>query len=107
MCRALRKQGTDVLIATTDADGPSRLAVELGRTIDFQGVPTIFFARQWSERFSYSRPLARWLDRQVANFDAVHIHAVFSHACIAAARACRRHLVPYIVRPLGSLDPWS
>jgi len=107
MCRALRQQGAEVLIATTDADGPGHLAVERGRTIDFQGVPAIFFARQWSERFGYSRPLARWLDRQVAGFDAVHIHAIFSHPCVAAARACRRRLVPYIVRPLGSLDPWS
>jgi len=37
----------------------------------------------------------------------VHIHAVFSHACLAAAQACRRHKVPYVVRPLGTLDPWS
>ena len=37
----------------------------------------------------------------------VHIHAVFSHACLAAAQSCRRHRVPYIVRPLGTLDPWS
>jgi glycosyltransferase involved in cell wall biosynthesis len=107
MCRALRQQGTDVLIATTDADGPGHLAVEHDRAVDFQGVQTIFFARQWSERFGYSRPLARWLDRQVASFDVVHIHAVFSHPCLAAARAGRRHRVPYIVRPLGSLDPWS
>ena len=45
MCRALRRQGAEVLIATTDADGPAHLAVECDRTIDFQGVPTIFFAR--------------------------------------------------------------
>jgi Glycosyltransferase len=107
MCRALRQQGADVLIATTDADGSGHLAVQYGQPIAFQDMPTIFFKRQWSERFGYSRPLARWLDRQVASFDVVHIHAVFSHPCIAAARACRRHRVPYIVRPLGSLDPWS
>jgi glycosyltransferase involved in cell wall biosynthesis len=107
MCRALVRQDADVLIATTDADGPGHLAVELDRPIAFQDTPTIFFKRQWSQRFAYSRPLARWLDRQVTSFDAVHIHAVFSHACIAAARACHRHRVPYIVRPLGSLDPWS
>src|SRR6185369_7004804 len=41
------------------------------------------------------------------SFDVVHIHAVFNHSSIAAARACRKHLVPYVVRPLGTLDPWS
>jgi len=35
------------------------------------------------------------------------VHAVFNHACISAARSCRKHNVPYIIRPLGTLDPWS
>jgi glycosyltransferase involved in cell wall biosynthesis len=107
MCRALGQRGVEVLIATTDADGSARLAVETGRASAHQGVPTIFFPRQWSERFGYSRPLADWLDENVARFDAVHVHAVFSHPCLAAARACRRRGVPYVIRPLGSLDPWS
>jgi len=32
---------------------------------------------------------------------------VFSYASIAAGRACRRAGVPYIVRPLATLGPWS
>ena len=43
----------------------------------------------------------------VGEFAAVHVHAVFSHASIAAGRASRRAGVPYVVRPLGSIDPWS
>jgi glycosyltransferase involved in cell wall biosynthesis len=70
-------------------------------------VSTLFFSRQWSESFKYSHPLASWLDRNVKHFDVLHIHAVFSHACIAAARACLADGVPYVVRPLGTLDPWS
>jgi glycosyltransferase involved in cell wall biosynthesis len=107
MCAALRQLRVETLIATTDADGDGSLHVELGREILYKGVPAIFFKCQWSEAYKYSRSLARWLDRHVREFDAVHIHAVFSHACLAAARACRRRGVPYIVRPLGSIDPWS
>ena len=107
MCRALNERGIDTVIATTDADGEGCLAVQLGTLVSFNGRSTVFFRRQWSERFKYSRPMATWLDRHVREFDAVHIHAVFSHVCLAAARACRKHGVPYIVRPLGSLDPWS
>jgi glycosyltransferase involved in cell wall biosynthesis len=95
------------MVATTDADGSNRLAVQTGTPTDFQGTETIFFPRQLSERFGYSYPLASWLKSNVASFDVVHIHAVFSHPCLAAARACRQHGVPYIIRPLGSLDPWS
>lgn len=107
MCRALREQGVDILIATTDADGKGRLPVKLGRRVLYQDVPAIFFPRQWSEAYKYSKPLARWLDAHASDFNVVHIHAVFSHACMAAAKACRKKGVPYIVRPLGTLDPWS
>jgi glycosyltransferase involved in cell wall biosynthesis len=75
--------------------------------VPFDGVPTVFFPRQWSEGLKYSRPLAHWLEEHVADFDVVHVHGIFSHACLAAARAARRHGVPYVVRALGMLDPWS
>jgi glycosyltransferase involved in cell wall biosynthesis len=107
MCQALQKQGVEPLIATTDADGPGRLPVPLAHTVTCQGTRVILFSRQWSEAFKYSRPLSRWLQTNVTSFDLVHIHAVFSHSSIAAARACLWHQVPYVVRPLGSLDPWS
>jgi glycosyltransferase involved in cell wall biosynthesis len=107
MCRALQDAGIDVLIATTDADGSGRLNIPKGSVELFGNVPVIFFQRELSESFKLSRSLARWLDAHVSEFDLVHVHAVFSHASIAAGRSCRRHSVPYIVRPLGTLDPWS
>ena len=122
MCRSLQEQGTEVLIATTDhgVDGkvsssefqvsssemPTRNS-KLETQNYYKGVPTVFFPLQWGQSFKYSKPLAAWLDANVRAFDVVHIHAVFNHACIAAASACRRHRVPYVVRPLGTLDPWS
>ena len=107
MCRALQKQGVQLLIATTDADGHGRLPVELGRPITYQGLDVIFFPRQISEAFKYSRPLGQWLAANVGRFDLVEIHAVFSHSSLAAARACRARNVPYLLRPLGSLGSWS
>jgi len=107
MCHALESAGTQVLIATTDADGPDRIPTTYGQEIEFQGQHSIFFQKQWSEAFKYSRPLAKWLVANVKNYDVVHIHAVFSHSCLAAAAAARFKGVPYIVRPLGTLDPWS
>jgi glycosyltransferase involved in cell wall biosynthesis len=107
MCRALREGGIETLIATTDADGEGRLDVEQGREVSFNNVPAIFFPRQWSEAYKYSKPLARWLNVHVNDFDVAHIHAIFSHTSLAAAKACRKKGVPYVVRPLGTLDPWS
>jgi glycosyltransferase involved in cell wall biosynthesis len=107
MCRALMAAGVEPLIATTDADGAARLDVPIAEETSWRGVPAIFFRKDFSESFKYSHGLAAWLDRNVDEFDAVHTHAVFSHAPLAAASACRREGMPYIVRPLGSLADWS
>jgi glycosyltransferase involved in cell wall biosynthesis len=107
MCRALMSHGVETLIASTDADGTTRLDVPTGEVTSWQGVPAVFFTKAWSESFKYSPTLSAWLGNHVAEFDLVHIHGVFSHACIAAASACRRASVPYVVRPLGTLASWS
>jgi len=110
MCLALSERGVDLLLATTDEglsgeNGNGKH--QYGQISNYKGQPTIFFPSQIGSSFKYSRPFAQWLNSNVVNYDLVHIHAVFNHACIAAARACRKRDVPYIVRPLGSLDPWS
>jgi glycosyltransferase involved in cell wall biosynthesis len=107
ICKALLAAGTATLVATTDADVSERLAVPTGEVVAHRGVPVIFFPRQLTESFKWSAPLARWLRSNAGDFDLVHIHAVFSHSSIAAGRACRAARVPYVVRPLGTLDPWS
>jgi glycosyltransferase involved in cell wall biosynthesis len=107
MCRALDRSGLQTVVVTTDADGRGRLAVKVGSVSEYAGLQTVFFPRQLTESFKWSAPLAAWLDAHVAEFDLVHVHAVFSHSSLAAGRACRRAGVPYIVRPLGTLDPSS
>ena len=105
MCRELSAQHVEVLVVTTDAEMSSKATTRT--TIDYKGVPTIFFPSRWGRSFKFSNSLSTWLNQNVQEFDAVHIHAVFNHACVAAARACRDNKVPYIIRPLGTLDPWS
>jgi glycosyltransferase involved in cell wall biosynthesis len=107
MCRSLASRNVDLLIATTDADGPGRIALPVGAPTTWQGVPAIVFRRNFSESFKYSSGLAQWLRRHVSEFDVVHIHAVLSHACLSAAAQCRRAGVPYVLRPLGTLAQWS
>ena len=107
MCDALVKAGVDTLIVTTNADGGRTLQVPVGKPTAWHGVPALFFNRNFSESFKYSSGLALWLRRHVAEFDVVHIHAVLSHASLSAASACRTRRVPYVLRPLGTLAPWS
>ena len=104
MCRALQGQGIDVLLATT-SHGLTQTDTDGIR--EYKGVPARLFPVQAGASFKYSRPLTKWLKTSVRDFDLVHIHAVFNHASVAAARECRRAGVPYVVRPLGTIDPWS
>jgi glycosyltransferase involved in cell wall biosynthesis len=104
LCHALREQGSDVMLVAT-GEGLSQTTP--GSLTDYKGVPAIFFPVQLGASFKYSRPLAAWLKNNVQSFDVAHIHAVFNHTSVAAAAACRSANVPYVVRPLGTLDPWS
>jgi glycosyltransferase involved in cell wall biosynthesis len=107
MCDALEKTGVNTLLVTTNADGERTLNVPVDAPTAWHGVRALFFNRDFSESFKYSSSLARWLRRHVREFDVVHIHAVLSHASLSAASACRTQRVPYVLRPLGTLAPWS
>jgi glycosyltransferase involved in cell wall biosynthesis len=107
MCRSLIEAGVEVTLATTDADGRGRLDVKHRVATTWDGVPAVIFRRNATEAFKYSFGLARWLRRHVSEYDVVHIHAVLSHASLAAAAACRKAGIPYIVRPLGTIAQWS
>ena len=105
MCRALMQQGIEVLLLSTTAGLSGEIAQ--GEILDHKGVPAIFFQSQLGESFKYSRPLSSWLRSNIQDFDLAHIHAVFNHSSVAAAHVCQKKGIPYVIRPLGTLDPWS
>lgn len=107
MATAEARLGADVTVATTDADGPGRLDVPLDRPLTVRGVHYRYFARSLRGEYKFSWPLTRWLRDHVADFDVVHVHALFSYATIPACRLARRAGVPYVLRPLGTLGAWS
>jgi glycosyltransferase involved in cell wall biosynthesis len=108
MCAALQEKGVEVSLVSTDEGLAERVGD--GNSEGFQNyrnIRTKLFPVNWKGSFKYSRTLQTWLDRNVFHYDAVHIHAVFNHACLAAANACQSNDVPYVLRPLGTLDSWS
>jgi glycosyltransferase involved in cell wall biosynthesis len=106
MCRALQSLGVEVALATTSHGLTQMEMDQIRKKVEARIFP-VQVAVRGAESFKYSRPLAKWLDESVREFDLVHVHAVFNHAPIVAARACRKSGIPYVVRPLGTLDPWS
>jgi glycosyltransferase involved in cell wall biosynthesis len=93
-------------VATTDDNGPRRLDVPWGVPVVEHGVTYWYFPRQ-TRLYSFSWPLGAWLAKHVADFDLLHIHALFSYASLPAAFWAHRLGVPYVVRPLGTLNEWG
>jgi glycosyltransferase involved in cell wall biosynthesis len=105
---ALARAGAEVTIVTTDSNGDvgqAPLDVPLGVPIDQDGYRVIYFRCSPFRRYKFSLELLNWVDRHAADFDIAHIHALFSPVSSFAARTCRRNQLPYILRPLGTLDP--
>lgn len=103
MERALAKRGVDVTTVTTNDDGDSRtLPVRCGEPVAEPFATRWYFPRS-TVFFKVSVDLGRWLKANIAAFDVVHVHALFSFPPVAAAFLARRAGVPYVLRPLGVL----
>lgn len=106
IAQALAQSGIETHVATTDDNGPTRLDVPCGDPIVEGGVTYWYFRRQ-SRFYTFSWPLTTWLAHNIKNYDIVHIHALFSYAASPAAFWAQRSGVPYLVRPLGTLNRWG
>jgi glycosyltransferase involved in cell wall biosynthesis len=106
LAESLVQQGVETHIATTNDNGCEMLTVPCGVPVQSAGVTYWYFPRQ-TRFYTFSWPLTLWLKNHVAEFDAVHIHALFSYATLPAAYWAKRRGIPYVVRPLGTLSTWG
>ncbi len=113
MVAALRRQGVEAAILTTNDHGPG-LHPDLvtGRWQWHQEVPVLAFQR-WSppiaplREFAFSPGLSLWLARHLRRYQLLHVHALFSYPSTSAMAMARWAGVPYILRSIGQLSPWS
>ena len=105
---ALAAQGIELTILTTNSNGDAGqppLDVPLAEAIDQDGYQVFYFACSPFRRYKFSLGLLHWLTIHAQNYDIAHIHALFSPVSTAAATIARYCGLPYILRPLGTLDP--
>jgi glycosyltransferase involved in cell wall biosynthesis len=105
---ALAAQGIDVTLLTTNSNGDvgqPPLQVPLDRSVEQEGYKIRYFPCAPFRRYKFSGPLLQWLWRHGQTYDLAHIHALFSPVSTAAATIARFQHLPYILRPLGTLDP--
>ncbi len=108
LSRSLSKAGAEVTVITTNTNGDvgqAPLDVPLGQAIAQDGYELYYFPCAPFRRYKFSLPLLTWLAQNAQHYDIAHIHALFSPLSTAAARTCRRQQLPYLLRPLGTLDP--
>lgn len=106
MERSLSAIGVAVTTATTDDDGPGRRLSAASRPQRVNGAMR-YYARKWSEFYKLAPGLLVWLLRHGREFDVIHIHALFSFSSVAAAFAARARGIPYVIRPLGTLNDYG
>ncbi|BAU11707.1 group 1 glycosyl transferase [Leptolyngbya sp. NIES-3755] len=105
---ALAEAGIEVTIATTNSNGDvgqAPLDVPLGVPIAQNGYEILYFRCSPFRRYKFSIDLLHWLANNAQNYDLAHIHALFSPVSSCSAAVARSRQLPYILRPLGTLDP--
>lgn len=105
---ALAKAGIEVTILTTNSNGDAGqppLDVPLNCPVEQDGYQIRYFRCSPFRRYKFSLDLLQWLNSNAKNYDLAHIHALFSPVCSVAATIARNQKLPYILRPLGTLDP--
>ena len=106
--QGLAEAGVEVTIATTDSNGDvdePPLDVPLAQPLSEEGYTVWYFRCSPWRRYKFSLGLLHWLWHRATDYDIAHIHALFSPVSSLAATILRWRGLPYLIRPLGTLDP--
>ena len=113
LAAAQRQLGIDARVLSTDDHGAGVFeALPCGVWCEHQGVP-VWLCRRWRapqralRDWALAPAMPLWLQRQLPEFDLLHVHALFAFPSTLAMLLARSAGVPYVVSTIGQLCSWS
>lgn len=107
LVRGISQFEIKVNLATTDANGNSKIKAPLEQWIQKQGYRVLYFPSWNRDDLIFSFKLTNWLVDNIKKYDLVHLHGVFTPQLSMAGWLCQKHNIPYVITPHGMLEPWA
>ncbi len=98
LCKYLLKKGIDVQVFTTARNFKEEDIID--------GVKIRYFNYYGYEHYNFSPSFFINLFKEIKNFDLVHVTAVWNFPIFAGSYVSRKFKIPYIISPIGTLDPY-
>jgi len=103
----LGKQGINIDLATTNADGNQTLDVPIGEWIEQTNCRVQYFPCWHKGDLIFSLSLINWLRQNLYSYDIIHTNTLFAPIVSITHWLCRWQNIPYIITPHGMLEPWA
>jgi glycosyltransferase involved in cell wall biosynthesis len=97
LCKYLFKKGINVTVFTT--------ARNFEKEKMFDNIKVKYFKYYGYEHYNFSPALFKKLSKEIKNYDLIHITAVWNFPVFIGAYLSRKSKIPYIISPIGTLDP--
>ncbi len=104
LCRELERQGVDVEVVTTTANGKGELRASPPGGEEYEGVRVHYLPRAFARRYFGARHLRALLSSALERCDVVHLHGLWNIPVAVAAHMARQREVPYVVSTRGMME---
>jgi glycosyltransferase involved in cell wall biosynthesis len=102
LTEALVKKGMKISLFAPIENGRGQNLIH-PKGVDLKLFRVSFFTKLWSP---FSPALAYACQKEIENFDIIHVHEIWNHSLLGAYRAATRGRKPYVVTIHGTLEPW-
>ncbi len=107
LCEAHNRQGHQVDVLTTKANGTAELSVISHKPYTVDGVDVFYFSRQTKDHTHFSLGLFLYLWKHGKNYQVIHIHSWWNWVAIFSVCICKLRGFKFILSPRGMFSEYS